>query len=108
MPMTFDSMRVFHFIPGRLRLRLDRLRGRPELARQFEVELAAVPGVRRVLANPVTGSLLLEYRVGSLRSAESLVALEHAVQRLFPVAEADRLRGWLDQWNNGSVKRASG
>lgn len=97
MVLKFAGVRIVHYLPGRLRLRLDRLRGNPEQARRFEAELAAVPGVRRVQAKPASGSLLLEYRPAALRSADARAELAAALHRLFPAAEAERLEAALER-----------
>jgi Heavy metal associated domain 2 len=52
---------VLSHVPGRLRVRVPDLRGEAARASQLEQRLASVPGVARTQANPVTGSVLVEY-----------------------------------------------
>jgi hypothetical protein len=77
-------VRITHVIPGRLRLRLEATKGRPELATELHSQLAAVSGIDRVEIDTRTGSLLLLYDPSSLRSPDFLDSLSQALGRLFP------------------------
>ena len=55
------EVQVTHFLPGRIRLKLKDLKRNPEFAEEIEETLAEVPGIEQVEANPVTGSVLIEY-----------------------------------------------
>jgi hypothetical protein len=59
--MGIPGIRVVHAIPGRVRLKIISLRDNPELAREIRARLAGLQGIRRVEANPLTGSLLVLY-----------------------------------------------
>ena len=63
---------VVHAIPGRARVRIQALRGNPVVARRLQERLALLPGMRRVEANPVTGTLLLLYDADDVRWLEEL------------------------------------
>jgi hypothetical protein len=52
---------VIHHVAGRLRIKLPALRGNVEAAHSAAAELQTLGGVRSCLANPVTGSLLIQY-----------------------------------------------
>ncbi|MHB2021032.1 MAG: HMA2 domain-containing protein [Candidatus Xenobia bacterium] len=52
---------VLHAIPGRVRMRVQGLKGNEAVARRLERELAALAGVQVVVANPNTGTLLMQY-----------------------------------------------
>ena len=55
---------IVHRLPGRLRLHLPGLARRPRLAGELAGGLAALPGVRRVVANPVSGRVLIQFDQG--------------------------------------------
>lgn len=69
------SATCLHALPGRLRLRIDDLKGCPDLSRSIEQELGYVAGVRRVEANPVTGSVLIVHDETVLDRRDVLAAL---------------------------------
>lgn len=55
-------MFLAHDIPGRFRVRVPALKGGERSAREIEARLRQVPGVCTVLANPITGSVVVEYQ----------------------------------------------
>ena len=85
--MTVEGIQVVHALPGRVRLKVAKVKGNPELARNAQEKLAAVPGIQRVEANPVTGSVLVLFDLASL-AAESLEPLGEVLAEFFPEIEA--------------------
>ena len=54
--MELEGLKVIHALPGRVRLRVAKVKGNPGLARQAQEKLAQVPGIRQVEANPAPGA----------------------------------------------------
>ena len=44
--MEIEGLKVVHALPGRVRLKVARVKGNPALAREAEEKLAKVPGIR--------------------------------------------------------------
>ena len=61
-----QDVQIVHALPGRIRLKLDRLRKDPPYADEIHRELSKVSGIRRLEANPLTATLLIEYDPGVL------------------------------------------
>jgi hypothetical protein len=61
LPRTDEPLRVVYHFPGRLRVRADRLREEPEVARAVGARLDEQDGVRDHHVSPLTGSLLVHY-----------------------------------------------
>jgi hypothetical protein len=53
-------LEYLHFVPGRLRLKLSELRDQRRAA-EAEAYAAAIPVVKSVVANPITGSLTIYF-----------------------------------------------
>jgi hypothetical protein len=65
--------RVVSDVPGRARLRVNRLRGKPDLAIQTAEALLTVPGLRHVEVSPHTGSVLIGFDKRRYRSLDDLL-----------------------------------
>jgi hypothetical protein len=52
---------IVHHVPGRIRLRLPRAKGKSALLEQIKEALSPRPGVRSVAVNPTTGSVIINY-----------------------------------------------
>jgi hypothetical protein len=64
-----------HAIGGRLRVKVPEVRRSPAFARRIEDQFRAVPGIREVRANPVTGNVLFLHDSDELPAREILGAL---------------------------------
>jgi hypothetical protein len=91
MKRELKGVTVMHALPGRVRLRLGRVQRNPKLARRAQEKLRRVPGIHRVEANPVTGSLLILYDLAMLTSVEALGPLGEIFGDLFPEVSLEEL-----------------
>lgn len=82
--MAPAAVEVAHALPGRVRLKVAKLRGNPEFARQAEARLQQVPGIQQVEARPTTGSLLIYYDLATLLAEGALAALTDGFAELLP------------------------
>jgi hypothetical protein len=96
-PNELKGVTVMHAMPGRVRVKIARVRKNPELARQAQEKLGQVPGIHRVEANHLTGSLLILYDLASLASLETLGPLAEVMGELFPEIELESLAGGLQE-----------
>jgi len=55
------DFQVLHALPGRVRLKLHRLKNNTSFAAEIQRDLPKVLGIKHLEANPQTGSLLIEY-----------------------------------------------
>jgi hypothetical protein len=85
--MAIKGLKVVHALPGRVRLKVAKVKGNPALARRAEKQLAMVPGIKQVEAKPGTGSLLIHYDMEDLFSTASLEILSETLGELFPEIE---------------------
>ena len=93
--MVIEGLKVVHALPGRVRLKVARVKGNPALARQAQEKLAQVPGIKRVEAKADTGSLLIHYDLDDLFSTASLEMLSATLGELFPEIEIATLMAGL-------------
>ena len=93
--MELEGLKVAHALPGRVRLKVAKVRGNPALARQAQEKLAQVPGIKQVEAKANTGSLLIHYDLDQLFSTASLDILSTTLEELFPEIEVGTLMAGL-------------
>ena len=100
--MSIAGITVVHAIPGRVRLKIPQLRDNPELARDIQQRVSGHQGIRRIEANPLTGSLLVLYDPSELTSLESLLALSETLTPLFPDLDIGQIEAWMAASTNGT------
>ena len=93
--MEIEGLKVVHALPGRVRLKVAKVKGNPALARQAQEKLAKVPGIKQVEAKPGTGSLLIHYNEEQLFSLASMEILSATLGELFPEIEVLTMAAWL-------------
>lgn len=81
------DIRLVHYAPGQVRLKVAAVRGNRALASQIESELQAVTGIHAVEASPFTGSVLVSFHDRELRTPEAAEALKRTLRRLYPEAD---------------------
>lgn len=84
---------LVHKLPGRVRLRLPALKGNPNLVAEAEGRLLALPGIKKVRANPVTGSLELLYDAMLIKETVAPVISE--CRAIFPGQDFSELERYL-------------
>jgi Heavy metal associated domain 2 len=89
---------VAHYLSGRLRLRLARLKGNARVAEEARFHLAQLTGVTLTKANAGTGSLLVEYDRAVISPGKVIDVLEtHGYISAAAEEETRPGPGWADQ-----------
>ncbi|MER3424716.1 MAG: hypothetical protein C4293_17325 [Nitrospiraceae bacterium] len=108
--MNGQGYEIAHALPGRIRLKISRLKQDSSLGRAIEERFSSVPGIERVEANTTTGSLLVLYDQERIGGIDSLLALSETFRSLFPDIDVhtEELQDLLwAQFGNGSKPRPS-
>ena len=53
-----------HSVPGRLRIKIPAIKGHPEKAKTVQALLRDLDGIESILANTITGSIVVRYEPG--------------------------------------------
>ncbi|WP_408954684.1 HAD-IC family P-type ATPase [Natroniella sp. ANB-PHB2] len=69
-------MKILSFVPGRIRLRIAELYKDEQSAEVMEIYLRRLTGLKKVRANPVIGTLVLEYERSKLTTKEVVRAVQ--------------------------------
>ena len=73
-----------YFAPGRAHIRVDLLKGRPQLVRRIRQLLTSVSGIHRLEIDPSDGACLLVYDSGTVTSPEFIDAVSRPLSALLP------------------------
>jgi hypothetical protein len=95
--MTDGEIRIVHAIPGRVRLKVAGLKATSSLGVTIQTRLRAVPGIRAVETNPLTGSVLVFFDPEALTAPASLLTLSETLTDLFPELDQTKLAEFLTQ-----------
>ncbi len=105
--MVTRAIQIVHFLPGRVRVKLSRLKGNASLAGEVERTLTALQGIRHVETSTTTGSVLVLYEPYLLTSFDleavgSLMDLANTLGLSFEAVDMDALQHWLHSVANGT------
>jgi hypothetical protein len=115
-----SDLRIQHAIRGRIRIKIDKVKGNPSLAQELEQRLTAISIVHRATANPLTGSLLILYEPQFLawfkspelgdallqESAAELMAVVELLELRLTYDHVQVLGQWLRTYWDGSEPEA--
>jgi hypothetical protein len=92
---TIRGIKMVHAIPGRVRLKIDRLKHNPALAEEIRKRFSGIQGILHVEANPLTSSVLLIYDPKEVISLASLGSFLETLTSLFPEVNLEEIKAWL-------------
>lgn len=97
------SISIVHAVPGRIRLKISRLKRDPKYAVAIRERLLSLPGIRRVEANPLTASVLVSYNESATTFPALVPNLSEALQQ-FASPDLDRrqIEAMLTTPSNGN------
>jgi hypothetical protein len=90
-----DDVKVTHFSPGRLRLKVPAIRGRAAEAEVLGSAIRSIPGIKTLEISTVTGSLLITYDVVTLASDVSARQLRTLLQEHLPSLDSELVLQWI-------------
>ncbi len=92
--MKLEDIRLVHALPGRIRFKIDGIKGNPEQARDIESRLATIPGMHHVEANSMTGSVVASFDPALLESLD----FHCSVATALAVSPSDLNPEYLAKW----------
>src|SRR5271166_2751206 len=85
------KIKVSHQTPGRLRLKIPSVKGDPEAMARIAESFARGPGVQKVTANPLTGSVVVKYAPDHRRDVQAHLSAALGQVQEPPMTMIDRL-----------------
>jgi hypothetical protein len=99
--VKLEDIRLVHAIPGRIRLKLERIKGNPDQARDIESRLGTVRGIHRVGASSLTGSVVATFDPALLESLDFHFAVANALGIAASDLNPEYLAKWYANESNG-------
>lgn len=85
------EIRIVHFLPGRVRLRVAALKGRPQLAQEIGAAFDGVPGLTGISCNTTTGSVLITYDPRRILAEDGGQRLRAVLREQLPDLDAEQV-----------------
>lgn len=89
------GFKVIFFHPGRLKVRIDSLKGQRPLGVQTAKELSANQAVKKIAVDPAKGDVLIQYDREMIKDPSIVDQLAASLKKLYPELDIDALRGKL-------------
>lgn len=94
MPSSAD-ISISHFLPGRVRLRVNTIKGNRGLAEQMRVAFSSVPGLTSLTYSTTTGSVLIAYDSHRIVEEDGGQRLRAVMREFLPDLDAEGVIQWL-------------
>jgi hypothetical protein len=91
------KIHVAHHTHGRVRMKVPTAKGNPEEMARIAETFVGTPGVRKVEANPVTGSLVVHYAAERRAEIRASILNSHGTDFEPPETEIDKLTGNIER-----------
>ncbi len=85
------EIRIVHFLPGRVRLRVAALKGQPQLAQEIQAAFDGLPGLTGIRTNTATGSVLITYDPHRILAEDGGERLRTVLQQQLPDLDVDQV-----------------
>jgi len=93
--MNNKTIKVVHAIPGRVRLKVSKMKQNSALEAEVRNRLSTAKAVQRVEINTITGSVLLLYNPEEITIPGSLFSLSESFHSIFPEINFEELKSCL-------------
>ena len=94
-----DSVKVVHFTPGRVRLKVAAVKNNPAYSGMLKDAFQAVPGISSLEVNSLTGSVLIQYDKGRLLADDAILILAQVLRDKFLGLDTDQSISLLKKAN---------
>jgi hypothetical protein len=102
--MNCQNVYLVHALPGRIRLKMEALKGNHSLAKEVQERLALIKEAQQVQINPTTGSILVLFTPHSSNSADFQMQIANALG--ISLTNVSGKKGKLGIPGNGCIPRS--
>jgi len=95
--ISYPGLALVSFIPGRVRVRVEKLRHNARFAQQIQRSLTAIPVIHSVETKTDTGSVLIRYDHSLVKERHNVELLLTALKSLLPEIDVDKIRAFIKE-----------
>lgn len=93
--ISLPGIKITHFFPGRVRLKVEKVKNNEAFAKKIEAELSNTLCISEVEVSVLTGSVLVKYDKHTIKDTKNSDHLLTTLKKLFPDLDTDKLRPYL-------------
>jgi hypothetical protein len=93
---SIEGVKILSFFPGRVKLRIEAVKGEEALAKRATKDIGAIDAIKKIMVDPGKGDVLINYDRKLIKEPATIDALSDTLSELFPDMDVAALREKLE------------
>jgi hypothetical protein len=93
---SIEGVKILSFLPGRVKLRIEAVKGEEALAKKATAQIGAIEAIKKIMVDPGKGDVLINYDRKKIKEPDTINALSDTLSELFPDMDVAALRAKLE------------
>jgi len=93
---SIEGVKILSFLPGRVKLRIEAVKGEEALAKKATAQIGAIDAIKKIMVDPGKGDVLINYDRKKIKEPDTINALSDTLSELFPDMDVAALRAKLE------------
>ena len=93
---SIEGVKILSFLPGRVKLRIEAVKGEEALAKKATAQIGAIDAIKKIMVYPGKGDVLINYDRKKIKEPDTIDALSDTLSELFPDMDVAALRAKLE------------
>ena len=93
---SIEGVKILSFLPGRVKLRIEAVKGEEALAKKATSQIGAIDAIKKIMIDPGKGDVLINYDRKKIKEPDTINALSDTLSELFPNIDVASLRAKLE------------
>jgi hypothetical protein len=93
---SIEGVKILSFLPGRVKLRIEAVKGEEALAKKATAQIGAIDAIKKIMVDPGKGDVLINYDRKKIKEPDTINELSDTLSELFPDMDVAALRAKLE------------
>jgi len=93
---SIEGVKILSFLPGRVKLRIEAVKGEEALAKKATAQIGAIDAIKKIMVEPGKGDVLINYDRKKIKEPDTINELSDTLSELFPDMDVAALRAKLE------------